>query len=68
MPTRLLVRPLLRSPDVVRPKRVSILSTEVRCQLPPRAVSIPLRFNSSASARRETKPVAISFRMVEAKA
>jgi hypothetical protein len=55
-------------PDVIRPKRVSILSTVVPCQLPPRAVGTPLRFNSSASVRRETKPAAISFRMVEAKA
>jgi hypothetical protein len=53
-------------PDVIRPKRVSILSTVVPCQLPPRAVGTPLRFNSSASVRRDTKPAAVSFRMVEA--
>jgi hypothetical protein len=45
-----------------------ILQTVVPCQLPPRAVGTPLRFNSSASVRRDTKPAAISFRMVEAKA
>ena len=60
--------PLLTLPLVIRPRRVSILPTEVRCQLPPRAVGTPLRFNSPASARRETKPAAMSFRMVEAKA
>jgi hypothetical protein len=32
------------------------------------AVGTPLRFNSSASARWEAKPSAMSFRMVEAKA
>jgi hypothetical protein len=36
--------------------------------LVPRPVGIPRRFNSSASARWETKPSAISFRMVEANA
>jgi hypothetical protein len=59
---------ILLLPEVIEPSRVSILTTVVRCQLPPRTVGIPLRFNSSASARRVTKPAAISFRMVEAKA
>jgi hypothetical protein len=36
--------------------------------LVPRPVGIPRRFNSSAGARWETKPSAISFRMVEANA
>jgi hypothetical protein len=40
----------------------------LRCQIPPLAVDIPLRFNSFASARWETKPAAISFRMVGSKA
>jgi hypothetical protein len=66
--TRLLVRPLLQLPDVIKPSRVSILTTVVRCQLPPRAVGILLRFNSSASSRWETKPAAISSRMVGTKA
>ena len=60
--------PLLILPLVIRLRRVSILPTEVQCQLPPRAVGIRLRFNSSASVRREMKPAAISPRMVEAKA
>ena len=60
--------PLLILPLVIRPRRDSILPTEVQCQLPPRAVGIRLRFNSSASVRREMKPAAISPRMVEAKA
>jgi hypothetical protein len=47
-------------------RRFSILPTEVRCQLPPNAVGTPLRFNSSESARFETKPAAMSFRMAEA--
>jgi hypothetical protein len=64
----LFVRPMLRLPDVTRPRRLTILQTVVRCQLPPRAVGIPLRFNSFASSRWETKPAAISCRMVEAKA
>ena len=55
-------------PDVSRPSRVSILTTVVYCHLPPRAVGIPLRFNSSARARREMKPSALSSRRVEAKA
>jgi hypothetical protein len=60
--------PLLILPLVIRPRRASILPTEVQCQLPPRAVGIRLRFNSFASAQREMEPAAISFRMVEAKA
>jgi hypothetical protein len=55
-------------PNVIRPGRVSILTTVVKCHLPPRAVGIPLRFNSSASARREAKPAAPSSRMIEFKA
>ena len=55
-------------PDVSSPSRVSILTTVVYCHLPPRAVGILLRFNSSASAWRETKPAALSSRRVEAKA
>jgi hypothetical protein len=46
------------------PRRLSILTTVVRCQLPPRAVAIPLRFNSFASSCWETRPAAISVRMV----
>jgi len=48
--------------------RRSVLRTVLRCQLPPRALAIPLRFNSFASSRWETKPAAISFRMVASKA
>jgi hypothetical protein len=48
--------------------RRSVLRTVLRCQLPPRALAIPLRFNSFASSRWETKPAAISFRMVGSKA
>jgi hypothetical protein len=59
---------LLILPSVMRRRRVSVLTTVVRCQLPPRAVEIPLRFSSCVSARWETKPAAISFRMVKAKA
>jgi hypothetical protein len=65
---RLIASPLLPWPDVIKPRRISTLATVVRCQLPPRAVGIPLRFNSFASAHWETKPVAISSRMVEARA
>lgn len=36
--------------DVIKPSRVSILTTVMRCQLPPRAVGILLRFNSSAGS------------------
>ena len=50
------------------PTRLSILTTVVRCQLPPRAVGIPLRFNSPANSRWETKPAAMSCRKAEAKA
>jgi len=66
--TCLLASPLLVLPLVIMPRRVSILPTEVRCQLPPSAVGTPLRFNSSVNFCWETKPPAISFRMVEAKA
>jgi hypothetical protein len=68
--TRLLVSPLLipSCPDMSRSRRVSILVTEVRCHLPPPTLGIPLRFNSFVRARRETKPAAISFRMVGSKA
>ena len=62
----LLILPPL--PDVSSPKRLSTLTTVVYCHLPPRAVGIPLRFNSSARARREMKPAALSSRRVEAKA
>jgi hypothetical protein len=62
----LLILPPL--PDVSSPSRVSILTTVVYCHLPPRAVGILLRFNSSASAWREMKPAALSPRRVEAKA
>ena len=54
--------------DAIKPRRFSTLATVVRCQLPPRAIGIRLRFNSSASAHWETKPVAISSGMVEARA
>jgi hypothetical protein len=63
--TRLLVRPMLR---LAMPRRVSILAMVVRCQLAPKTVGIPLRFNSSAISRWATKPSALSVRMVEAKA
>ena len=68
---RLLSWPLLilaPLPDVSRPRRVSILTTVVYCHLPPRAVGIRLRFSSSASAWRETKPAALSLRRVETRA
>ena len=67
--TRLLASSLLipRS-DMSRSRRVSIRAAEVRCHRPPTAPGIPLRFNSFASARWETKPAAISFRMVGSKA
>ena len=67
---RLLVNPLSipSCPDVSRSRRRSVLSTVLRCQLLPRAVAIPLRFNSFASSRWETKPAAISVRMVGSKA
>jgi len=55
-------------PHVIKPKRVSIRVTVVRCHLPPWAAGMSLRFNSSASADRERKPAARSSRMVEAKA
>ena len=55
-------------PHVIRPKRVSIRVTVVRCHLPPFAVGIPLRLSSPASDRREMKPAALSSRRVEAKA
>jgi hypothetical protein len=63
---RLRVSPLLvpSCPGVSWSRRLSILVTEVRCHLPPAAPDIPLRFNSFARTRRETKPAAISFRMV----
>jgi hypothetical protein len=64
----LCARALLILPFVIRPRRVSVLPTVLRCQIPPLPVDIPLRFNSSASARWETKPAAISFRMVGSKA
>jgi hypothetical protein len=60
--------PSLTQPLVIRPRRVSILRTEVQCHLPLRAVGIFLRFNSSASARWETMLAAISLRMVKARA
>ena len=68
--TRLLVSSLLVLPrcDISRSRRVSIRVTAVRCHLPPPAAGIPLRFNSFASPRWETKPAAISFRMVGSKA
>jgi hypothetical protein len=62
----LLILPPL--PDVSRPSRASILTTVTYCHLPPRAVGIRLRFNSSACAWREMKPAALSPRRVEAKA
>jgi hypothetical protein len=62
----LLILPPL--PDIRSPSRVSILNTVVYCHLPPRAVGIFRRFNSSASACRDTKPAARSLRRVEAKA
>jgi len=68
--TRLLASPLLilPLPDVIRPKRASILTTAVRCKIPPRAAGIPLWFSAFTSALWDTKPAAISFRMVEANA
>jgi hypothetical protein len=61
--------PLLTGPfpDVTSPKCVSTLTMVVYCHLPPRAVGIPLRFNSPASDRRDTKPAALSSRMVGTK-
>ena len=64
----LFASPLLILPLVIKSRRPSIRPREVRCQLSPPPVGIPLRFNSSASARWETKPAAISFRMVGARA
>jgi hypothetical protein len=64
---RLLFSSLLTRPDVSRSRRRSILTTVVRCHLPPAAPGIPLRFNSSASSRRETMPAAMSVRMVGSK-
>ena len=67
----LLARPLLilpPLPNVSRPSRASILTTVTYCHLPPRAVRILRRFNSSAIAWREMKPAALSPRRVEAKA
>ena len=76
-------KPALRSLRIVGPRvsartsaarligsatRLSILTTVLRCQRPPRAVGIPLRFNSPANSRWVTKPPAMSCRMVEAKA
>jgi hypothetical protein len=55
-------------PPLSSATRLSNLATVVRCQLPPRAVIIPLRFISFASSRWETKPAAISVRMVGSKA
>ena len=68
--TRLFISPLLipSCPDVSRSKRRSILTRVLRCHLPPAAAGIPLRFNSFASPRWETKPAAISLRMVGSKA
>jgi hypothetical protein len=60
-----LVLPL---PTVIRPRRVSILTTLVKYHLPPRGASIPFRFNSSASARCEMKPFLFSLRTVGTKA
>jgi hypothetical protein len=54
--------------DMSRSRRLSILAAEVRCHRPPTAPGIPRRFNSFASPRWETKPAAISFRMVGSKA
>jgi hypothetical protein len=59
---------LLASPDVSWPRRVSTRTTVVRCHLPPTAPGIPLRFNSFAIPRWETKPAAISSRIVGSKA
>jgi hypothetical protein len=61
----LLVLPL---PNVTRPERVSILTTVVKCHLPPWGAGIPFRFNSSANARCDTKPFAFSSRTVVARA
>jgi hypothetical protein len=61
---RLFSNPLLIPPPLGSATRLSILTTVVRCQLPPRAVAIPLRFNSFASSCWETRPAAISVRMV----
>jgi hypothetical protein len=68
--TRLLASSLLVPPrsDISRSRRVSIRATEVRCHRPPTAPGMPLRFNSFASPRWETKPATISFRMVGSKA
>jgi hypothetical protein len=65
----LLISPLFipPCPDVSRPRRVSILATVLRCHLPPAAPGTPLRFNSFASPRWETKPFAKSLRMVGSK-
>ena len=68
--TRLVASSLLIPPfpDVSRLRRVSVLTTVVRCHIPPPAAGIPLRFNSFASPRWETKPAAISSRMLGSKA
>jgi hypothetical protein len=55
-------------PTVIRPKRISVLLTELRCQRPPRPPDSPFRFNLVARPRSETKPAAMSFRMVGSKA
>jgi len=55
-------------PSLIRPRRVSVLTTLVRCHLPPRGAGIPFRFNSSASARCDTKPFAFSSRTAGTKA
>jgi len=65
---RLFPNPLLIPPPLGSPRRLSILTTVLRCHLPPAAPGIPLRFNSFASPRWETKPAAISFWMVGSKA
>jgi hypothetical protein len=68
--TRLVINLLLAPPctDASRSRRRSVLPTLVQCHLPPAAPGIPLRFNSFASPRWETKPAAINARMVGSKA
>jgi len=63
---RLFINSLL-IPSCPGSRRRRILTTVLRCHLPPLAVGIPLRFNSSANARRDIKPAAIASRTVETK-
>jgi hypothetical protein len=52
---------------VIKPRRRSTALTVPRCQRPPRAPRIPLRFNSAARARSEKKAAAMSLRKMGSK-